>query len=311
MRAAEPKPGAAFDNRGRPNTGYLFRLSAELGRWIEAEYGATFDEDVALLALQVPAALAASPAGGAADDLLRSLIGVDLHTATGQLNRIVGVRDEVVLVATDRSPGGRDVEIRDVQAALDKLQILGEVVVTPEELGYRSAFIGAVLLSLPGTEAAGSPPVIRRRADSDLASAASFEGGLQRLRMQEERGEQGQLRRRLLGDAAVATCALCGELYPVGLLVAAHIKRRSVCSDLERRDLQHIAMLACAFGCDLLFELGYLTVETDGLVSVTSRVSEPGGLHQRLETLRNRPCTAYTEGSAQYFEWHRLNVYRF
>jgi hypothetical protein len=92
--------------------------------------------------------------------------------------------------------------------------------------------------------------------------------------------------------------------------VAAHIKRRSICSDMERRDLRHIAMLACAFGCDLLFELWYLTVETDGLVCVTSRVSGSEGLRQRLEYLRNRPCSAYTEGSAKYFTWHRLNVVR-
>jgi 5-methylcytosine-specific restriction protein B len=53
-RAAEPKPGAAFDKRGRANTGYLFRLSTDLGRWIEAEFGTRFDVDVTLPGLRLP-----------------------------------------------------------------------------------------------------------------------------------------------------------------------------------------------------------------------------------------------------------------
>ena len=35
----------------------------------------------------------------------------------------------------------------------------------------------------------------------------------------------------------------------MGFLVAAHVKKRFLCSDDERRDLRHVAVLACTFGC--------------------------------------------------------------
>ena len=47
-------------------------------------------------------------------------------------------------------------------------------------------------------------------------------------------------------------------------LVAAHIKKRSVCTDAEKRDLKYVAMSACKFGCDELFERGYIAVADDG-----------------------------------------------
>ena len=40
----------------------------------------------------------------------------------------------------------------------------------------------------------------------------------------------------------MAHCAICGDLYPVRFLVAAHIKPRSVCTETERRDLTNVAM---------------------------------------------------------------------
>lgn len=36
----------------------------------------------------------------------------------------------------------------------------------------------------------------------------------------------------------------------MGFLIAAYIKKRPICSDNERRDLSHVAMLACTLGCD-------------------------------------------------------------
>ncbi len=70
------------------------------------------------------------------------------------------------------------------------------------------------------------------------------------------RREQARLRALLAGGRAHAACALCGHVYPMEFLVAAHIKKRSLSSDDEHRDLQHVAMLACTFGCDSLYESG-------------------------------------------------------
>ena len=67
----------------------------------------------------------------------------------------------------------------------------------------------------------------------------------------------------MIGDADHASCAICGEVYPVRFLWASHIKTRKACSEEERRDLANIAMLACLFGCDVLYEHGYASVETN------------------------------------------------
>ena len=62
----------------------------------------------------------------------------------------------------------------------------------------------------------------------------------------------------LAGDRELADCALCGHQYPLRFLVAAHIKKRSICTDAERRDLRNVAMLVCTFGCDALYEAGWI-----------------------------------------------------
>jgi len=62
-------------------------------------------------------------------------------------------------VAKTRSPSGQLVPIRWVQDALDRLATDGEVELSVASVGYRSAFIGAVLSALDRTEA--SPSTMR------------------------------------------------------------------------------------------------------------------------------------------------------
>lgn len=116
------------------------------------------------------------------------------------------------------------------------------------------------------------------------------------------------MRAALLGTADVGQCAICGVTYPVRFLWAAHIKKRSVCSDAERRDLEHIAMPACLFGCDALFETEFISVGDNGRVLATA--SLPAGLVPRVEPLVGRRCYAHTSPSATYFQWHRTNTFR-
>ena len=84
---------------------------------------------------------------------LRSLVGKTLSTVSGKPNTVLAV-DVVagsVLGATEKSPQGAPVPIEDVQAGLDLLLERGEVLVwSPALLKHRrSAFVGAVLASLP------------------------------------------------------------------------------------------------------------------------------------------------------------------
>ncbi len=54
-------------------------------------------------------------------------------------------------MATEKSPEGKPIPIEWVQAAMDRLVLEGELDINPKTVGYRSAFIGAVLLTLPAT----------------------------------------------------------------------------------------------------------------------------------------------------------------
>jgi hypothetical protein len=96
---------------------------------------------------------------------LASLVGHEIKTLTGRPNRVLRIEGDDVVVSTTRSPLGKPVPIAWVQGALDLLEREGEVVVDVDTLGYRSAFIGAVLAMVPDTRTALGPPrVIRKPA---------------------------------------------------------------------------------------------------------------------------------------------------
>jgi hypothetical protein len=125
------------------------------------------------------------------------------------------------------------------------------------------------------------------------------------------RKEQVQLRNLLAENRELASCALCGHEYPMGFLVAAHVKKRSLCSDDERRDLRHVAMLACTFGCDALYEGGWITVDKDGHVQTVPLDSVPGGrIQDHLRRLAGQRCAAHSPASGPYFAWHHITIFR-
>ena len=74
--------------------------------------------------------------------------------------------------------------------------------------------------------------------------------------------------------------------------------------------MAHVVMSACRFGCDELYERGYIAVGDDGqlLLSHAIEASE----HARAYAVRHlkgkffgRPIT----GRANYFTWHRENKF--
>jgi hypothetical protein len=92
-----------------------------------------------------------------ARDLLVGLVGRPLQTIGGASNRVLEVRDDDVVVATARSPDGRPVPLVWVQDALDLIQATGELQIDPPTVGYRSAFVGAVLRTLPNAHIERDP----------------------------------------------------------------------------------------------------------------------------------------------------------
>ena len=93
---------------------------------------------------------------------LDRLIGAELRTVTGRPNRILGVRDSDLVVETTKSPSGRTVPIAWVESAVGALRANGVITIDVPTLGYRSAFVGSVLLTLPGASLESTtPPVVR------------------------------------------------------------------------------------------------------------------------------------------------------
>jgi hypothetical protein len=118
------------------------------------------------------------------------------------------------------------------------------------------------------------------------------------------RGEQGALRRFLFGARTNDRCGLCGEHLPVSLLHTAHIRKRSKCSDGEKRD-GNVGMAACLLGCDALFELGLIGVAPDGRILVA-----PGAPQRAAQRLVGATAPAHRAETELYFGWHREHSFR-
>ena len=94
--------------------------------------------------------------------VLVGLVGQTIWTMDRrQPNRILEVSADKVLVATGRSPDGKPVKIAVLQDAADRLYRDGELKISVRNVGYRSAFVGAVLATLPGTVVELRPRRIR------------------------------------------------------------------------------------------------------------------------------------------------------
>lgn len=118
------------------------------------------------------------------------------------------------------------------------------------------------------------------------------------------RTEQGFLRRYIFGGRTEVECVLCGHPFPIDLLVAAHIKKRSECSTDEKLDYRSNVAPMCRFGCDELFERRYVVVNGNGKICRASTVPATERVESYLNELVGRQCGSWNPQSAPYFKWH-------
>ncbi|MCX5232981.1 hypothetical protein [Streptomyces sp. NBC_00233] len=203
---------------------------------------------------------------------------------------------------------GFDIPVEEVRTLLGwnpKRNIMGISVLGEEDSDTLRSF-----LTLDTAAAALGPAPATDEAAADEAAVAAYGGELERTAQRAQRGEQAALKRRLLNGRS-GQCALCGRSLPGSFLIAAHIKKRAMCSDDEKRDLANIAMLACTLGCDAVFEHGYVTVAAGGTIQIsplTGEVPEIGAyIHHQLD---GRTVTWWTPNREPYFHWHRTHTYK-
>jgi hypothetical protein len=177
------------------------------------------------------------------------------------------------------------------------------------DASHYSANIGGlpvpVVQGAPVLDTVGSPAP----GESEDPGFLVLGGDLDAKVLTSVRREQRKLRAQMLGRAASAKCAICGRMMPVDCIRTAHIKRRSFCSEQERRDEANV-MAACTLGCDHLFELGYIYADADGQIKSTDKASQTEALALAAGELDGRRCAAHTGLSAKYFDWHREEVAR-
>jgi hypothetical protein len=69
-------------------------------------------------------------------------------------------------------------------------------------------------------------------------------------------------------------------------------------------------MPACKFGCDTLYEEGFITVGPDGHIKVSPHAPAAGPAAAYLGRLDGRSCEVATEARMPYFAWHESNTFK-
>ncbi len=115
--------------------------------------------------------------------------------------------------------------------------------------------------------------------------------------------EQGFLRNSLFGKHTVFKCGICNKKHPVSFLIAAHIKKRAACDIKEKKDFKSVVIPMCIFGCDALYERGYIAVKDGKVVDLHKKLVTPA-ITQYLKTIVNNNCDYWNEQTAPYFQWH-------
>ena len=120
---------------------------------------------------------------------------------------------------------------------------------------------------------------------------------------QKGRAEQALIRNYLKVTGQFSACAICGQNYPDWSLTTSHLKKRSKCNDAEKKDFENICLPMCLFGCDTLYEKGYLTIN-NGLVAPHKT---PGNttIQTYIDTVIGKRVLFWNEGRRGYAEWHR------
>ena len=116
------------------------------------------------------------------------------------------------------------------------------------------------------------------------------------------RKEQKFLRAHLAKGNLVAECTICGNVLPIEMLVAAHIKKRSECTTTEKLDFDNVATLMCKVGCDDLFEKGYIFVK-DGKIEQNIKRTSTDYLDKIINNVKGNLVKNWS-GSAEYYLWH-------
>ena len=145
------------------------------------------------------------------------------------------------------------------------------------------------------------PPVTKE----EVSSYFEGEGGLESKSTSISRKEQAALRYSLFNNAPISSCSICNAKFPVGFLVAAHVKKRAKCSKEEKLDFKNIATPMCKFGCDELYEKGIIGVENAKVVRLKDKQLTQN-VEDYLSGISGNQVSSWNHSSSGYYDWHVL-----
>lgn len=142
-------------------------------------------------------------------------------------------------------------------------------------------------------------------ASAELLPCIIDQADLDRDCISKARKEQAFLRAHLLKGSVTGRCVICNHIFPLDMLVAAHLKMRSACKTSERKDIDNVVALMCKIGCDDLYERGYISVDSGRVVSNKAKTAT-AHLSEVIASIEGLAVSNWT-ASAYYYDWHREN----
>ncbi|WP_102335729.1 HNH endonuclease [Salimicrobium jeotgali] len=119
-----------------------------------------------------------------------------------------------------------------------------------------------------------------------------------------QRREQAYLRNKLFGGSRIGGCHFCQNELPIEFLVAAHIKKRSKCTQEEKLDEDNVVIPLCRFGCDELFERGHVVVNNKIIEANPTRLETSTDYLNKMVSDIVGTHVDVNSGQNHYFEWH-------
>ena len=133
-----------------------------------------------------------------------------------------------------------------------------------------------------------------------------IDGALDIVSKRASRVEQGFLRKKLFGKKVFFNCACCGEKLPTSMLIAAHIKKRSLCTTDEKLNTR-IVIPMCKLGCDSLLEDGYIGVGDNGefvQLDNANKLKITPRLNEYIKSVVGNKCCYWDRYTETLFKWH-------
>jgi hypothetical protein len=222
----------------------------------------------------------------------------------GQVSPKYNVTHSTDILVRGHSDFYKHIDFGEKEATASRLIQLGKSIVVVDDEEFRKLIEDGKPARVSDTVAGQPIEWFEPQSKQAFIAVTRLTGKLDREYTAKVRVEQGYLRKYLFGGKETSSCALCRRTFPTNLLIAAHIKPRSKCSLQEKQDATNIVFPLCLFGCDSLYERGYVSVNSRGKIEVKILSGVTPIVKRFLNSIKGKTCLSWNPQNAKYFKWH-------